>query len=226
MTAARVLVFTRTTAYRHASIPTGVAALRELGAAHGFAVDATEETDAFTPAGLAPYGALVLLSTSGEILDPAGKAALESYVRGGGGFVGIHGAAATEYDWPFYGRLVGAWFDKHPQVQRATVRVEDRAHPATAHLDPVWVRTDEWYNFRTNPRPHVRVLATVDESSYTGGTMGADHPIAWCHRVDAGRAFYTAGGHTDESYAEPGFRAHLLGGIAYALANSQPAFDR
>jgi type 1 glutamine amidotransferase len=217
MTAARVLVFTRTTAYRHASIPAGIDAVRQLGVAHGFAVDATEETDAFTPAGLAPYAALVFVSTSGDVLDPGGKAALESYVRGGGGFVGVHGAAATEYDWPFYGRLVGAWFDKHPQVQRATVRVEDRAHPSTAHLDPVWVRTDEWYNFRTNPRPHVRVLLTVDESSYAGGTMGDDHPIAWCHQVDAGRAFYTGGGHTVESYAEPEFLAHLLGGITFAL---------
>ncbi|OLB65585.1 MAG: hypothetical protein AUI10_06155 [Actinobacteria bacterium 13_2_20CM_2_72_6] len=219
----RVLVFSRTTAYRHASIPTGIAAVRELGAAHGFAVDATEETSPFTPAGLARYDALVFLSTSGEILDPDGKAALESYVRGGGGFVGIHGAAATEYEWPFYGRLVGAWFDKHPQVQPATVRVEDRDHPATAHLDPDWVRVDEWYNFRTNPRPHVRVLATVDESSYTGGTMGADHPIAWCHTVDAGRAFYTAGGHTDESFADPGFRAHLLGGIQAVTGGARSA---
>jgi len=152
----------------------GVEAVREIGAAQGFAVDATEQPAAFTPDGLARYATLVFLSTSGEILDPSGKAALEAYVRGGGGFVGVHGAAATEYGWPFYGRLVGAWFDKHPPVQRATVRVEDRDHPATRHLDTAWVRTDEWYNFRTNPRPDVRVLATVDESSCSGGTMGAD----------------------------------------------------
>jgi type 1 glutamine amidotransferase len=216
----RVLVYTRTTAYRHASIPTGIGAIRELGAAHGFAVDATEDPAEFAPHG---YDAVVFLSTSGEILDSAGKAALESYVRGGGGFVGIHGAAATEYEWPFYERLVGAWFDKHPQVQQATVRVVDRDHPATAHLEPAWVRVDEWYNFRANPRSRVRVLATVDESTYTGGTMGADHPIAWCHNMDAGRVFYTAGGHTDESFVDGAFRQHLLGGILSVTGGARSA---
>jgi type 1 glutamine amidotransferase len=212
----RVLVYTRTTGYRHASIPAGVACVRELGAAHGFAVDATEEPADFH--GLDRYAAVVFLSTSGDILDAAGKAALEAYVRAGGGFVSVHGAAATEYDWPFYETLVGAWFARHPAVQRATVHVEDRDHPATAHLEPAWTRTDEWYDFRTNPRARVRVLCTVDESSYEGGAMGADHPVAWCHEIGAGRAFYTALGHTVESFAEPAFRAHLAGAIGYTTA--------
>jgi type 1 glutamine amidotransferase len=214
---ARVLVYTRTTAYRHASIPAGVACVRSLGAARGFGVDATEDPAGFTATTLDRYAAVVFLSTSGVILDAAGKAALEAYVRAGGGFAGVHGAAATEYDWPFYETLVGAWFDRHPAVQRATVHVADRDHPATAHLDAAWTRTDEWYDFRTNPRARVRVLCTVDESSYEGGGMGADHPIAWCHDVGAGRAFYTALGHTVESFAEPAFRAHLAGGITAVL---------
>jgi type 1 glutamine amidotransferase len=215
----RILLFTRTTAFRHASIPAGVAAIRELGARHGFDVDATDDTDAFTPAGLAGYAALAFLSTSGVILDADGKAAVEAYIRGGGGFAGIHGASATEYEWPFYGQLLGAWFARHPRVQPATIRVEDREHPATAHLDPRWPRTDEWYDFRVNPRPHVRVLLSVDESSYEGGGMGTDHPIAWCHEVGAGRSFYTALGHTVESFDEPAFRAHLLGGITWAAGD-------
>ena len=216
---ARVLVYSRTAGYRHTSIPAGVRCVRDLGVAHGFAVDATEDPDAFTPVALAGYAAVLFLSTTGDVLDPHGRAALESYVRGGGGFVGVHSAAATEYGWPCYERLVGAWFDRHPPVQRATIRVADPDHPATAHLDAAWERTDEWYDFRTNPRPHVRVLCTVDESTYAGGAMGADHPIAWCHVVGRGHAFYTALGHTAESYAEPAFRAHLAGGIAYASAD-------
>jgi type 1 glutamine amidotransferase len=212
----RVLVFSRTAGFRHESIPAGIRAIRELGAAHGFGVDATEDPGRFTVERLRRYRAVVFLNTTGNVLNAAQQSAFESYVRGGGGFVGVHSASDTEYDWPFYGELVGAYFSKHPAVQPATIRVEDRAHPATAHLGATWERVDEWYNFRTNPRPAVHVLATLDESTYTGGTMGADHPIAWCHEYAGGRAFYTAGGHTVEAYGDPAFREHLLGGIRWA----------
>ncbi|GIE95677.1 ThuA domain-containing protein [Paractinoplanes rishiriensis] len=215
-----VLVFTKTTGYRHESIPAGVQAIRDLGAAHGFTVTEAPDASAFTADNLARYRAVVFLSTSGDVLDVHQQAAFEAYIRTGGGFVGVHAAADTEYDWPFYGRLVGAWFAGHPEIQRADAHVTNRAHPATAHLPRVWTRTDELYNYRTNPRSAVQVLATLDESSYTGGTMGADHPIAWCHTVDRGRAFYTGFGHTAASYTEPDFRSHLLGGIRYAAARA------
>ncbi|MFE1500107.1 lectin, partial [Streptomyces albidoflavus] len=106
-------------------------------------------------------------------------------------------------------------------IQSATVRVEDRAHDATAHLGSSWQRTDEWYNYRSNPRSSARVLASLDESSYSGGNMAGDHPIAWCKDYQGGRAFYTGGGHTDESYAEPAFRRHLLGGIRWAAGMTE-----
>ncbi|MTE17845.1 DUF1080 domain-containing protein [Streptomyces sp. TRM43335] len=211
-----VLVFSKTAGFRHDSIPDGIAAIEELGEEHGFTVDATEDSGAFTRGNLARYDAVVFLSTTGDVLNTVQQKAFEHYIREGGGYVGVHAAADTEYDWPFYGGLVGAYFHSHPHIQRATVDVEDRAHPATAHLDAAWERTDEWYNYRTNPREAVHVLATLDESSYTGGTMGEDHPIAWCRTHRGGRAFHTGGGHTRESYAEPAFRAHLLGGIRYA----------
>jgi type 1 glutamine amidotransferase len=210
-----VLVFTRTTGFRHASIPDGVAAIQRLGAEHGFAVTATEDPGAFTADGLAPHQAVVWLSTTGDVLDAAQQAAFQRYVEGGGGFVGIHAAADTEYDWPWYGELVGAWFRRHPAVQEATVRVEDRAHPSTGHLSDPWVRSDEWYDFRGNPRPAVRVLLSLDEASYTGGSMG-DHPITWCHDVGAGRSWYTGVGHTEESFADPDVTRLLLGGIRWA----------
>ena len=212
----RVLVFSRTAGVRHDSIPDAVAAVGALGAAHGFAVDATEDPAVFDDARLAPYRAVVFLLTTGDVLDPSQQAAFERYIRAGNGYAGVHSASDTEYDWPWYGELVGAYFGDHPAIQAATVHVEDRSHPSTAGLPETWPRTDEWYNFRANPRGRVHVLARLDEASYAGGTMGADHPIAWYHAYDGGRAWYTAGGHTRESYAEPPFLEHLLGGIRYA----------
>ncbi|MBV9374324.1 MAG: ThuA domain-containing protein [Alphaproteobacteria bacterium] len=211
-----VLVFSKTAGFRHDSIPQGVAAIEALGAEHGFAVDETEDAARFSDAALARYRVIVFLNTTGDVLDAGQKAAFEGYMRSGGGFVGIHSAADTEYGWPWYGGLIGAWFKSHPQIQRATVHVADPRHPSMKDLPAAWERTDEWYNFRTNPRGAVRVLATLDEATYSGGTMGADHPIAWCQEVKGGRSWYTGMGHTKESYAEPLFRLHLLGGMESA----------
>ena len=217
-----VLVFSKTTGFRHDSIPHGLAAIEALGAEHGFAVERTEDSAQFSDAVLARYKAVIFLSTTGDILDASQKAAFERYIRSGGGFVGIHSASDTEYGWPWYGRLIGAWFVSHPQIQRATVHIASFADASTRGLPADWERTDEWYNFRGNPRGAVQVLATIDEATYSGGTMGADHPIAWCQEVDRGRSWYTAMGHTEESYAEPLFRLHLLGGIESAAGTAGP----
>lgn len=212
----RVLVFSRTTGFRHDSIPDGIAAIRSLGAQHGFGVDATEDPSVFDDARLSPYAAVVFLSTTGDVLDYAEQAAFQRFLAKGRGFVGVHSAADTEYDWPWYGGLVGAYFRGHPAIQPATIVIADAAHPSTRTLPAAWDRTDEWYNFQSNPRARVHVLATLDENTYSGGEMGEDHPIAWCHYYEGGRAWYTALGHTRESYAEPLFLDHLLGGIRFA----------
>ncbi|MEU9351498.1 lectin [Streptomyces griseoloalbus] len=217
----KILVFSRTAGFRHSSIDEGVTALRDLGAANNFTVDATEDPGTFTTANLAQYRAVVFLSTTGDVLGPGQQTAFEQYLGTGGGYVGIHAAADTEYDWPFYEGLAGALFHSHPAIQPATVKVEDRAHDATAHLGPTWQRTDEWYNYRTNPRTTAHVLASLDESSYSGGSMSGDHPIAWCKDYAGGRAFYTGGGHTEESYTDPAFRRHLLGGIRWAAGTTK-----
>jgi type 1 glutamine amidotransferase len=181
-------------------------------------VQATEELSVFTDEQLAKYSVVVFLSTTGDVLGPDEQAAFERFVRAGGGWVGIHSASDTEYDWPFYGGLVSTYFREHPPVQEAVVVVQDATHPATAGLPTQWRRTDEWYSFKENPRPNVSVLLTLDESSYDPGTstMGPDHPIAWFHSYDGGRAFYTALGHTRESFSEPSFLAHIAGGINWA----------
>src|SRR5262245_41841222 len=143
-----VLVFSKTAGFRHDSIPAGIQAIRDLGAANNFTVTATEDANAFTTANLAQYEAVVFLSTTGDVLNDAQQTAFESYIRGGGGYVGVHAAADTEYGWPFYGQLVGAWFASHPAIQQVNSRTEDRANPATSHLPQVWTRTDELYNYQ------------------------------------------------------------------------------
>ncbi|OLF13564.1 ThuA domain-containing protein [Actinophytocola xanthii] len=212
-----VLVFSKTAGFRHDSIPAGIAAIRALGAQNGFAVEATEDANAFTAENLEHYAAVVWLSTTGDVLNAEQQTAFENYIDGGGGYAGVHAASDTEYDWPWYGELVGAYFKSHPAIQEATVDVESHDHPSTDELPSTWTRTDEWYNYRSNPRADVKVLATLDESSYDPGAdaMG-DHPIMWCHTQGEGRSWYTGGGHTQASYSEPEFLNHLAGGIRYA----------
>lgn len=216
-----VLVFSKTAGFRHDSIAVGTQMIRDLGAGNNFTVTATEDSTQFNATNLARFEAVVFLNTTGDVLNATQQTAFESYIRGGGGYVGIHSAADTEYDWPFYGELVGAYFSSHPAIQQATVRVENRAHPATAHLGSSWVRTDEWYNYRSNPRSSVRVLATLDESTYSGGSMGGDHPHTWCKTIGSGRSFYTGSGHTQSSYSEAGFRSMVLGGLRYASGRAK-----
>ncbi|MDT0316926.1 ThuA domain-containing protein [Streptomyces millisiae] len=210
------LVFSKTSGFRHDSIEAGIAAIEELGAENGFEVTATEDASVFNDQDLAQYEVVVWLSTTGDVLDADQQAAFERYIRAGGGYAGVHAASDTEYDWAWYGGLVGAYFANHPAQQDATVKVEDPAHPSTAELPVRWDRYDEWYNYRANPRGDVHVLASLDETTYTGGSMGAEHPISWCQNYDGGRAWYTGMGHTTDSYSDPRFLTHLLGGIRSA----------
>jgi cytochrome c len=222
--APRILVFTKTTTFRHASIPTALRAIRELGERNGLVVDASEDGGAFISSNLSRFRAVVFLLTTGDVLNGGQQAAFERFIRAGGGFVGVHSAADTEYDWAWYGRLLGTRFRNHPQIQRGAIDVTNRRHPSTVGLPRRWTRVDEWYNFTRSPRRAVKVLVTLDETSYAPGegAMGSDHPIAWSHAFQGGRAWFTGGGHTDESYSEPLFRKHLIGGIRYAAGLSPP----
>jgi glucose/arabinose dehydrogenase/type 1 glutamine amidotransferase len=212
------LVFSKTAAFRHDAIPAAIGAVEQLGVEHGFTVTATEDAAAFTDANLAQYDVVIWLLTTGDVLNADQQAAFERYIRAGGGYAGIHSASDTEYDWPWYGELVGVYFSGHPRNQDGVIRVADRVHPSTAHLPASWQRFDEWYSFRGSPRGDVHVLASLDESTYDPEThaMGLDHPIAWCQAYDGGRSWYTGGGHTIESYSEPDFLQHVLGGIETA----------
>ena len=210
-----VLVFSKTQGFYHTSIPKGLATIMHICSEKGIMVDTSRNADVFTFENLKQYKVVVFLNTSGDILNEAQQAAFEKYIQSGGGFVGIHAATDTEYDWPWYNSLVGAYFLSHPAQQQATIRVTDRLHPSVGFLPEQWTRTDEWYNFK-NISPDIQVLAYLDETSYQGGENGEKHPFIWCHEFDGGRALYTGVGHRDDNYDEPLLQKHLLEAILWA----------
>lgn len=214
----QILVFSKTEGYRHKSIKAGKEALVELGAEHRFQVVLSEDSELFSEQNLQQYSAVVFLNTTGNVLNQVQQNAFENYIRSGGGFVGVHSATDTEYDWEWYGGLVGAQFESHPEVQTASLTIVNQQHPATEVLPTHWEKEDEWYNFKAI-NPDINVLINIDESSYEGGKNGTEHPVAWYHDYDGGRAFYTAMGHTASTYKDPLFLAHLLGGLAYAAGD-------
>jgi len=218
----RALVFSKNDGFRHKSIEAGVRAVEQLAATNNFQAEATDDAAALTPTNLARFQVVVFMNNCGSLLNTTQRAALQQYIETGGGFAAIHCPIDCEKDWPWFTELLGTRFLSHPQLQAGTVQVEDRANPSTAHLPARWTRTDEWYSFKPNPRGKVRVLATLDETTYQGGAMGDDHPIAWCKQMGKGRMWYTALGHTDETFADPLFLRHLLGGIQIA-AGVKPA---
>src|SRR6185437_3225581 len=197
----KVLIFSKTKGFHHDSIAVGIPAIIKLGQENNFDVDTTTNSEKFTYSNLKQYAAVIFLSTTGDVLNDAQQAEFQKYIQNGGGFVGVHSATDTEYDWPWYGNLVGAYFRNHPSVQQvATLHILDPNFIATRHLPAEWKRLDEWYNFKWIA-PNLHVLITIDEKTYTGGNNGDNHPMSWYHEYDGGRAFYTALGHTDASYA-------------------------
>ncbi|MEH6406397.1 MAG: ThuA domain-containing protein [Leeuwenhoekiella sp.] len=217
----KVLVFSKTMGFKHASIPKGIAAIQKLGTENNFEVDTTKNAEKFSDESLKNYAAVIFLSTTGDVLDAHQEAAFERYIQSGGGFVGIHAATDTEYDWKWYGRLVGAYFTSHPKTQEADFIIKDKDFPATSFFkDSIWHRTDELYNFK-DISPDINVLISIDEKSYEGGINGSNHPMSWYHDYDGGRSFYTELGHTDESYSDETYLKHLLGGIEYAIDDNK-----
>lgn len=210
-----LLIFSRTKAYRHECIEPGTIALESYFKTHGIHSMHSEDSSMISDEKLKPFDAIIFFQTTGNILDTMQQLALQKFVESGKGFVGIHSAADTEYDWPWYVNMVGAQFADHPDIQSATLQKTDTTHIACKHLPTRWTRTDEWYNFK-QPPTDVEVLLNLDESTYQGGTMGPNHPMSWCHPYDGGRAFYTALGHTVESYKDTLFLEHVLQGVKWA----------
>jgi type 1 glutamine amidotransferase len=217
----RVLIFTKTApdSYRHASIGPAKIAVKKLCEDNGFIADTTENSAYFTDEKLKQYSALVFISSNKDVFTPEQKEAFQRYIRAGGGFVGVHAATGTEREWPWYGKLVGAVFVWHPPIQTGTIEVTDQTHPSTRHLPKRWQRYDEWYFYR-DINPDIKVLATLDTTTFKSERHTANYPFAWYHEFEGGRSFYTAGGHSPEDYADPAFMKHILGGIQYAIGNN------
>jgi len=215
----RLLVFSKTDGFRHDSIAPAIAALQSIAPAREWTITATEDAAVFEPGMLAQTDVVVFLMTTGDVLDDAQQTAMQAFVDAGGGFVGVHSATDTEYDWPWYGELVGARLVGNPAPQDATVNVVAIDHPACAGLPAAWSRFDEWYNFDASPSATSTVLLQLDETSYEGGTMGADHPIAWVRELGDARMFYTGGGHTNESWSEPLWIDHVANGIDWVIGD-------
>jgi uncharacterized protein len=210
--AERFLAFTKTNGFRHQSISAAIAALHGLAERHGLTVDHTEDAAAFSESNLKRYRVVVFANTTGGVLGDAEQRAFRDYIVSGGGYLGIHAAADTEYGWPWYGVLVGAYFRSHPPGLQTGIVSFAAREPGRRQ----WRVTDEFYNFRRTPRPRVKVIATLDERTYRGGEMGADHPIAWCQSIAGGRSWYTGLGHRPELYADPTFVGHLERGLLFA----------
>lgn len=212
-----VLVFHKTEGYYHKSIPKGIATIQELGKEHNFNVEETKDSENFTENNLKKYSLVIFLNTTGDVLNLPQQTVFEDFINNGGSYFGIHAATDTEYDWPWYGTLAGAYFKSHPKIAKAEITIKAPDHSTVAHLPKTWERVDEWYNFK-NINPEITVLLNLEEKTYKGGENGEDHPIAWFQNLEAGGiSIYTAGGHTDESYDEPEFREHILQSILFAL---------
>ncbi|HEV8247185.1 MAG TPA: ThuA domain-containing protein [Polyangiaceae bacterium] len=210
-----VLLFTRTTGFRHASLQPAVDALEALSRQEHWTITHSEDSTSFSHERLTRHHVVLLLNTTGNLWDAAQRAALEAFVGRGGGVVAVHAPAVIDFDWPWYERLIGTRFAGHPEPQRGIVVIEEADHPAMRDLPQRWEVNEEWYNFHENPRPRVKVLASVDERSYEGGKMG-DHPIVWCHDDLGGRVLYTGLGHDSAAYSDPLFMSHLARAVGWA----------
>jgi len=216
-----LFVYSKTNGYRHGSIPDGAKAIWDISIKHDWSVTFSEDSTLFTKEYLSNYDVVVFLNTTQDVVGDAGQEAFEAYINNGGGFVGIHAATDTEYDWPWYDEMIGAHFASHPKTQEATMNVHKNCdHQSIAHLGDTWTKVDEWYNFKKPVPNYVSVLLDLDESTTEGKKMGGYHPIAWYHSFEGGRVFYTGLGHTPETFQNPDYITHLTEGIKWAAGLS------
>ncbi len=221
----QVLYLTQSAAFAHVVLPHSEEVLGRIGAeSAAFDVTVSHDASTLTAATLAGYDAVVFYTTGELPMRDDQKAALLAYVGGGGGFVGVHSATDTFYEWPGYLALIGGYFDGHPWRQEIAVRVEDQAHPSTSHLGASFRIDDEIYQFRQWSRDAVDVLLSLDVTSVDLAASGIkrtdqDFALAWTRREGAGRVFYTALGHRPEVWDDPRFQRHLLEGIRWAMGH-------
>lgn len=212
----KVLLFTKAEGFYHQSTVSGLEFFRNNAAKWGIELVDTNVSNAFTATHLDQYQIIVLLNNTGRLFTTEEKAALQSFVRKGGSVLGIHAAADAEYDWPWYKQMLGGQFKDHPAIQEARCLVALPSHPSVKGIPKVWVRTDEWYNFN-DLASNNQVVLTVDESSYSGGSHGAHHPVSWFREFEGAKIFYTSLGHSKESYEDTLLMQHISGAMEWLL---------
>lgn len=213
----RILVFTKTRGYAHASIPAGVEAMKEIAAKLNVEMDTTSNVQLFTSENLKLYSALVFISTNGSVLNEEQRTAFKEYINSGGGFMGVHGASAGARTWPWYQEMVGASFSSHPEPKEGVLLRGDLLHPINRSFPERMVWKDEWYNFGEVEEKDLTILLWVDEASYIGGEYGKKHPMAWIREFEGGRSFYTAIGHFSYHFTNEIFKKHLEAGLLYTI---------
>ena len=227
----RILVYTRNgptldgkKGFVHDNIANSVAAIKQLGAANGFAVDASDDPNTFTDENVKKYKTIVFSNSNNKAFETEEqRAVFQRYIRAGGGFVGIHSACGSERNWPWYWAMLGGTFVRHPKFQPFTIKVVDRQHPSTAHLNETWQWADEFYYLKEMPKD-LHVLLAGDLSTLDDKAKPKDEqtrPLAWCHEFEGGRCWYTALGHKKEDYSKSDFQKHILGGILWAMGKDK-----
>ena len=220
----KVLVYSGSTGFRHDSIPAGVEAVKAIATKGGYDVEATEDPAVFTKEKLQAFKVIVFVSTTTDPKKPESewfvgerRDALQSFLKDGKGVVALHAAGDSHYHWPWYGKMIGGYFERHPKgTPKAVQTVVDARHPATAKLPKTIERNDEWYYYK-DFNPTMRLLITVDPATIGEGEADVNpNPLVWCHEYGGGRVFYSGLGHTSESYSEPYITTLISGGLAWA----------
>jgi len=226
----KALLVTTTRGWHHESLHSGVLAIQQMGVKNFFDVVLWEDPNGFTDKYLGQFQVVIFLNTTGDIFDSAQQNVMERFIRSGKGFVGIHSASDTEYDWPWYNKLVGRMFHIHPVIQTAKINIVDAAFPGLQGFAGNKLWTDEWYEFGPEKVSDLNYILAVDETSYNpvvdwgkkkGSGMGKLHPVSWNHNYDGGRSFYTALGHLPSIYSDPVYLNHLYAGIFWAATGKK-----
>jgi hypothetical protein len=228
----KALLVTTTRGWHHESLHAGVLAIQQLGVKNYFDVVLFENPEGFTDKYVEQFKVIIFLNTTGDIFDTAQQKVMERFIQSGKGFVGIHSASDTEYDWEWYTKLVGRMFQIHPVIQTAKINIVDSLFPGVEGFTGNRLWTDEWYEFGPETTSGIKNILTIDESTYNpkvewahrnkkGVGMGKLHPVAWYHNYDGGRSFYTALGHLPVVYSDPVFLHHLYAGIYWAATGKK-----
>jgi len=227
----KVLMITTTRGWHHESLHAGVVAIQQLAARNSFEVALLEDPNGFTDKYVEQFQAILFLNTSGDIFNAEEQKVMERFIKSGKGFVGIHSASDTEYEWDWYTKMVGRMFHIHPAVQTAKMKILDPKFPGLQGFADGKLWTEEWYEFGPEKVTDLTYILGVDEETYNpkadwgarakGVGMGKVHPLAWYHNYDGGRAFYTALGHLPTNFSEPAFLDHLYAGIFWAATGKK-----